>query len=340
MAEQTTTTQIVQENPEIEAYRIGLLESAKKLADQPVGLPQYQVQGLTDLQKRALQRGEEGVGSFIPFIEQGYGTLGQGQQTVAGAMPGIQAGMLSALAAQPGIQAAMQQFQDPTAYRQYMDPYQEDVIAAAEADIARQAEMAQRGVAGQAVQAGAFGGSRAAVAGSELGRNYADQMARTTSALRSQGYQQAVDAARQAGLGMLQGASTQMQLGQGLGALAGQQGQLGAQMGQLGLQQASLGELQSQLGRADLDTLMQLGGVEQANLQASLDAQRQSELQKAYEPYQRLSFLSDIYGKTPSSQQTLSVGTSPSVSPFQQVAGLGIAGLSAAAGAQKAGLFG
>jgi len=86
--------------------------------------------------------------------------------------------------------------------------------------------------------------------------------------------------------------------------------------------------------------LMQLGGVEQANLQAGLDAQRQSELQKAYEPYQRLSFLSDIYGKTPSSQQTLSVGTSPSVSPFQQVAGLGIAGLSAAAGARNAGLFG
>jgi len=307
-----TTTQIVQENPEIEAYRIGLLESAKSLADKPVGLPQYQVQGLTDLQQRALSRGSEGVGAFIPFIEAGYGTLGTGQQALA--------------AAQPGVQSAMAQFQDPTAYRQYMDPYMEDVVAQAMADIGRQGQIQAQNIAGQAVQSGAFGGSREAIAQQELNRNLMDQMARTGSQLRSQGYQQAVDAARQAGLGMLQGATTQAQIGQGLGSL--------------GLQQASLGELQSQLGRADLDTLMQLGGVEQANLQASLDAQRQSELQKAYEPYQRLSFLSDIYGKTPSSQQTLSVGTSPSVSPFQQVAGLGIAGLSAAAGARNAGLFG
>jgi len=307
-----TTTQIVQENPEIEAYRIGLLESAKSLADKPVGLPQYQVQGLTDLQQRALSRGSEGVGAFIPFIEAGYGTLGTGQQALA--------------AAQPGVQSAMAQFQDPTAYRQYMDPYMEDVVAQAMADIGRQGQIQAQNIAGQAVQSGAFGGSREAIAQQELNRNLMDQMARTGSQLRSQGYQQAVDAARQAGLGMLQGATTQAQIGQGLGSL--------------GLQQASLGELQSQLGRADLDTLMQLGGVEQANLQASLDAQRQSELQKAYEPYQRLSFLSDIYGKTPSSQQTLSVGTSPSVSPFQQVAGLGIAGLSAAAGAKNVGLFG
>ena len=307
-----TTTQIVQENPEIEAYRLGLLESAKGLSDQPVSLPQYQVQGLTDLQQSAMTRGAEGVGSFIPFIEAGYGTLGAGQQALS--------------AAQPGVMAAMQQFQDPTAYRQYMDPYLEDVVAQSMADIGRQGQIQAQNVAGQAVQSGAFGGSREAIAQQELNRNVMDQMARTGAQLRSQGYQQAVDAARQAGVGMLQGATTQAQIGQGLGSL--------------GLQQASLGELQSQLNRADLDTLMQLGGVEQANLQASLDAQRQSELQKAYEPYQRLSFLSDIYAKTPSSQQTLSTGTSPSVSPFQQVAGLGIAGLSAAAGAQKAGLFG
>lgn len=307
-----TTTQIVQENPEIEAYRIGLLESAKSLADKPVGLPQYQVQGLTDLQQRALARGSEGVGAFIPFVEAGYGTLGTGQQALA--------------AAQPGVQAAMQQFQDPTAYRQYMDPYLQDVVAQSMADIGRQGQIQAQNIAGQAVQSGAFGGSRETIAQQELNRNLMDQMARTGAQLRSQGFQQAVDAARQSGLGMLQGATTQAQIGQGLGSL--------------GLQQASLGELQSQLGRADLDTLMQLGGVEQANLQASLDAQRQSELQKAYEPYQRLSFLSDIYGKTPSSQQTLSVGTSPSVSPFQQVAGLGIAGLSAAAGAKNVGLFG
>ena len=78
----------------------------------------------------------------------------------------------------------------------------------------------------------------------------------------------------------------------------------------------------------------------QAQDQARLDAQRQSDLAQMYEPYQRLGFLSDIYSKTPTTQQTITQSTSPNVSPFQQYLGLGIAGLSAAAGAQKAGLFG
>jgi uncharacterized protein (DUF849 family) len=45
--------QTVRETPEIEAYRIGLLESAKELADQGVTLPTQQVAGLTGLQEAA-----------------------------------------------------------------------------------------------------------------------------------------------------------------------------------------------------------------------------------------------------------------------------------------------
>jgi hypothetical protein len=71
-----------------------------------------------------------------------------------------------------------------------------------------------------------------------------------------------------------------------------------------------------------------------------LEAKRQSDLAQLYEPYQRLSYLSDIYKGAPSTQQTIATSTSPGVSPAQQFLGLGIAGLSAAAGAQKAGLFG
>jgi hypothetical protein len=83
-----------------------------------------------------------------------------------------------------------------------------------------------------------------------------------------------------------------------------------------------------------------MGGLEQAYDQAKLDAQYKSDLAQLYEPYQRLGFLSDIYSKTPTSQSTITQSSTPNVSPFQQYLGLGIAGLSAAAGAQKAGLFG
>ena len=78
----------------------------------------------------------------------------------------------------------------------------------------------------------------------------------------------------------------------------------------------------------------------QAQDQAVLDAERQSNLAQLYEPYQRLGFLGDVYSKTAPSQSTITLASSPSVSPFQQYLGLGIAGLSAAAGANRAGLFG
>ena len=41
----TTQTQIVREAPDIEAYKLGLLESAKGLADQPVGLGVVDAEG-------------------------------------------------------------------------------------------------------------------------------------------------------------------------------------------------------------------------------------------------------------------------------------------------------
>mgnify|MGYP000061875426 FL=1 len=311
----TTTTQIVREDPEIEAYRLGLLEDALALSGKPVSLPQYQVSGLTGLQELAAQRAEEGVGAFIPFIQAGS--------------EGIAAGQTEMYGAQPLLQQGIGQF-DPTTAQQYMDPYMDEVVQSAMEDIQRQGDLERQRVGAQAVSAGAFGGSRQAIAEQELNRNLMDQMARTGSQLRSAGYQQALQQAQQGFESSmarnLQGAQQQAAIGQGLGTL--------------GLQQASLGELQAKLGQTDLESLLNVGGIQYQQAQAALEADRQSQLQQAYEPYQRLSFLSDIYAKTPSAQQTLSVGTSPAVSPFQQIAGLGIAGLSAAAGASKAGLFG
>ena len=118
-----------------------------------------------------------------------------------------------------------------------------------------------------------------------------------------------------------------------LQALAGQQGQLG-------LRQAALGETGQALQQRDIDSAYRLGSLLQAQDQAVLDAARASDLAQLYEPYQRLGFLSDIYSKVPTSQSTITQASTPNVSPFQQYLGLGIAGLSAAAGAQKAGLFG
>jgi len=129
------------------------------------------------------------------------------------------------------------------------------------------------------------------------------------------------------------------QMGQGLGSLAQAGGQLGAQLSQMGLQQAGLGQLQQQLNLGDVKTIEALGARDQALQQAILDAQRQSNLQLYQAPYQQFGFYSDILKGTPSAQQRTTMEQTQDPSTFQQIAGLGIAGLSAAAGAKNLGMF-
>ena len=300
---QEEVIQTVRETPEIEAYRIGLLESAKKLADQGITLPTQQVAGLTGLQEAARKQAEAGVGAFMPFVQQAGQTLGASGQTLGGVESALRAG------AGPVTQEMI---------ARNMNPFQQAIAD----EINRAYDRQLAGSAAGAVGAGAFGGSRAEVAASEIDRNRAAALAQA----QAQNFMQAQQAAERE-LGR------QTQLGQGIAALAGQEGQLG-------LRQAALGETVQGLGQRDVEGAFRIGQLLQAQDQATLDAQRQSDLAQMYEPYQRLGFLSDIYSKTPTTQQTITQSTSPNVSPFQQYLGLGIAGLSAAAGAQKAGLFG
>jgi len=128
------------------------------------------------------------------------------------------------------------------------------------------------------------------------------------------------------------------QFGQNLGTLAGMGGQLGQNLNQMGLQQAGLGQLVQDMYGRDLKQLEAFGGRDQAYNQAILDAHRMNQQQMYQMPYQQLGFLSDIYKGVPGSQQSITVQGQTSPSPFQQVAGLGIAGLSALGGAKAAGL--
>lgn len=322
----TTTTESTVKLPEYqENYLKDLLASARTLGDTPVTIPGQQVAGLTPAQQQAMMLGLSGVGGYIPMLQAGEQTLGAGAAAIG-------QGIGTTMSGAPLIGQTLGAY-DPRSAAAFMDPYTEDVIRATEADIARQGQMAQQNVAGQAVQAGAFGGSRAAVAGAELGRNVADQMARTTSALRSQGYQQAQQQAQNA----FQNQMARMQSGAQLfGALGQGIGTLGGQLAKTGLSQAALGESAQAAQQADINALMSLGGMEQSQAQAELDAARASALEQQYEPYQRISFMSDILRGVPSSQTTVTSATTPSPSFLQQALGFGtgIAGLS------KAGLFG
>jgi hypothetical protein len=114
---------------------------------------------------------------------------------------------------------------------------------------------------------------------------------------------------------------------------------MAGQLGQLGVQQGALGQTAQSLQQNDINFLYNTGQAQQAFNQQAIDAQRATEMQQIYAPYQQAGFLSDIYRGAPSSQMSTSAVSTPSSSPFQQAAGIGLGAVATAAGARRAGLF-
>ena len=179
----------------------------------------------------------------------------------------------------------------------YMSPYQSDVIDTALTEFDRQAQAQKATQAAQALGIpGAFGGGREGV----LQAQYQSESDRNRAALQANllqsGFQQA-QAARQADL----------------------KNQLG-----ISQQQATLGGGMQNLAQQQISGLGRLGGVQQAQSQAVLDAQRQAAQTQAYEPYQRLgtygSGVASLISGYPGSTQ---VTQTPQASPLQTALGVG-----------------
>jgi hypothetical protein len=369
--------QIVREAPQIEAYKLGLLEAAKQQITKPMELPAYQVAGMAPEQVEAAQLAKQGIGAYAPFMSQagqaiqgGIGALGYGTQmasylpqyaTAAGTgMPSVQQGIATLGQAAANIPGATAGY-NPNMAQAFMNPYQQQVTDRALQEMRRQADIARQGQAAQAVKAGAFGGTREGVQRAEFERGVQDVMSQRIAQDMAANYAQAQQAAmagfesqqqRQlSGAGLLgQMGAQQGQMGLLPSQIAAQQanilgtgaqlyGSLGQGMGALGVQQGALGESAQRMGQSDVNMLFNLGEQQRQITQQGLEAQRATQLQKTMAPYQQLGFLSDIYKGAPTSQMAMTGTSAPSASPLMQFAGLGISSLAAATGAQKAGLF-
>ena len=137
----------------------------------------------------------------------------------------------------------------PTAYQTYMSPYQQDVIAETLREYDIQAQKGIKGIAQQAIQAGAFGGGREGVQRAE----YMSASDRNRAALQAQLLQQGF----------------------------GQANQLAAQ--QFGQQMNLAGQVPALQG-ADIGALSAMGGALQQQRQAELAAQQQLNIQNLNQP--------------------------------------------------------
>ena len=217
------------------------------------------------LQTQAASLAGSGVGAYQPYLTQAgtYGT--QAGTTMAGVSPYI-----SGAAALTGTGAGT----GAGSIASYMSPYQTQVMDASLAEFDRQAAMRQQGISDQAVSLGGYGGGREGVQLAE----YQTQSDRNRALLQAQMLQQGYGIGQQA---RQQDLMNQLTLGGAQAGLA--QGQLG-----LGQYQQGLAGLAPQLGRGDIATLGQVGGIQQQQSQAVLDAQAQANQMQAMEPYQRL----------------------------------------------------
>ena len=269
-----------------------------ELLNKQVNVPEQQVAGFSPTQQAAMQQAYQGIGAYQPFLDAA-------QQTQAAAL-----GTTGA-----GVQALGQMNFDPNRAQAFMDPYQQNVTNEALKEIDRQSQMASNQLAGKAVQAGAFGGSRFGLQQSELARNTQDLKSRRIFEDLSRNFQQAQATA--------QAANTQrLQQGQ-------QFGNLGKQTSGIGGMMAGLGAQTQQLGQSDVNQLMGIGGMQQQLAQTGLNTAYQNQLAMQNAPYQQLSSAAGILQQlSPQVMGQQTTSPLPQSNPFAQAAGmLGTAGV-------------
>ena len=230
-------------------------------------------------QETAYGRVPGGIGAYQPYITQ------------AGAYDTAAAG-----------------YSGPSAYQQFMSPYQQDIIDTTMADFDKQAAAGITGIGQLATKSGQFlGGGREGVMRSEYQAQSDLNRAKLLAQLRQQGFGQAGQAAQTA---------------------FGQQQQLGAT-------QRGLAQLLPQLYGADTASYGAMGAQQQAFKQAQEDATREAARMEAYEPYERLGYLgtgiTGMLGGYPGQYQST---VQPNPTPLQTALGIGT-GLAGMYGAYK-----
>jgi Arc/MetJ-type ribon-helix-helix transcriptional regulator len=189
--------------------------------------------------------------------QAGLGTLTFDPTT--GAVTGAGAGT-GVAGYQPYLQQAAA-YSGPQAYQNFMSPYQQDVIDTTLSQFDIQAQKGMQPLAASQVAAGAFGQGRGQVQAAEYQSQSDLNRALLQAQLQQQGFGQAQQAA----------------------AIAQQQ-------------QAGLASLQPSLSQSQIQQLGAAGTSNLAYEQAIRDAQAQAGQLSAYEPYNRLQFLSATTG--------------------------------------------
>ena len=223
-----TDTQIQREAPDIEARKLGLIDTAKALTEKGYTLPDNVLAGLTPEQLQAFGLAQSGIGGYQPYLNAARQATTQGQNLVGGITGAPTTAQLES----------------------YMNPFQQQVIDATMSELDKRGAQQSNQLAGDAVRGNVFGGSRYGIQQAELSGQQQDSRAQALATLNAQNYGQAMQ-------GYQGEMERQRMAGMGIGALGAQQAQLGAQaQGLAGQDIQSLlasGGMQQQYAQQQLD---------------------------------------------------------------------------------------
>ena len=244
----------------------GAIGETKKLAGQIQGEVERGQEGILGAARRgeaagrrAARETRQATSMAMPFQQEGLAAIRRGQEFLGGAAGAY----------------------DPTSAQAYMDPYQQQVVDLTLADIeragARQLEDIGKRTEQEALQQGAFSGSRRFLERERREEPVREEILRrqaaTAAGLRSQGYQTAQQQAQQA---FEQQQQRQMGVGQLFGQLGTQTGALGTSFGQLGLQGAGqAGQLGMQGAGMGMQGAQQASQLGMQGITTGLGAQQQ-----------------------------------------------------------------
>ena len=186
-------------------------------------------------------------------------------------------------------------------YKDFFDPFVDDVVDAAQLDIQEALERERRRIGAEAGSMGAFGRRRDLIEGEAIGRSAAEE-GKLTAQLKSAAYTAAQEQAQSAFENQQKRGIQAGQLFQGLGTGIG-----------------ALGEAAQNLGFQDVNALFNTGQLEQRQLQSEFDVQRASQLEEAYEPFARFSYMRDVLSGIPSSGTSLAASATPQASPLTNI---------------------
>ena len=151
-------------------------------------------------------------------------------------------------------------YSGPQGYQSFQSPYQQDIIDASLNKFDQQAATGFNNIGLNAAMSGNLGGGREGVMKGQYQADSDMNRALLESGLSQQGFTQSNQFANQAF----------------------------NQQNQLGINQQNLANQIQNLQTGDIDQLGRVGGVQQLQSQAVLDAQREGNRLEAYEPYERL----------------------------------------------------